>query len=243
MKLTFYGAAETVTGSKFLLQNKHAYLIDCGLFQGKKELRLKNWEKPPFDASQVKAVFLTHAHIDHSGYIPLLVKHGFQGKIYATEATLELCSILLPDSGHLHEEDAFYANKHEFSKHSPALPLYTEAEARASLRFFETRQMDVPFKVEEELEVTFHQAGHILGASFIEMVFTPGKKRILFTGDLGRPHSRFMVKPSKVKEADYLVLESTYGNREHSDKDASTQLETLINETVAKDGSVFIPSF
>ena len=243
MRLTFYGAAETVTGSKFLLENKNNFMIDCGLFQGPKELRLRNWVPPPFDPKKIHSVFITHAHIDHSGYTPLLVKHGFSGKILTTEATADLCSILLPDSGYLQEEDARYANKHHFSKHTPALPLYTEQEARATLRFFETHPMERSIKVSEEVEALFHPAGHILGACFVELLVRPGKKRVLFTGDLGRPHSQFMIKPFRMEETDYLVVESTYGDREHSDEDARDRLEEIVNSTAAKGGTILIPSF
>lgn len=243
MKITFYGAAGTVTGSKFLLEGSHKFLVDCGLFQGKKEDRLKNWNPPPFDPAKLSGVLLTHAHLDHSGYAPILVKRGFNGRIHSTEATSDLCSILLPDAGHLQEEDAYFANKHKFSKHHPALPLYTELEARATQRFFQTHAMNEPFKASEDLEVTFHPAGHILGASIIEVLMSPGKRRLFFSGDLGRPHSPFMIKPFKITEADYLVVESTYGRRLHDKEDAAERLETIINETLEKGGMILIPSF
>lgn len=168
MELTFLGAAGTVTGSKYLVEaDGQKVLVDCGLFQGLKELRLKNWEKFPVDPKDIDAVILTHAHIDHSGYLPLLVKQGFRGKIYATPGTYDLCQILLPDSGHLQEEEAQYANRHQYSKHKPALPLYTEEDAYQELRSFQTIPFSQKVQIGKGLEFSFGHAGHILGAAFM----------------------------------------------------------------------------
>ncbi|CCD08943.1 putative mRNA Cleavage and polyadenylation specificity factor [Legionella pneumophila subsp. pneumophila] len=242
MKLTFLGATETVTGSKYLLTvGSKKILIDCGLFQGYKELRLRNWAPLPIDPHDIDAVIITHAHIDHTGYLPLLVKNGFRGKIYATPGTKALCSILLPDSGHLQEEEARLANKYGFSKHQPALPLYSEKEARTALQYFETIDFDTPHSVFQEFSFEYHRAGHIVGAAMVK-IKTP-KASIVFTGDIGRPYDPVMKAPSAIEETDYLVMESTYGDRLHDATDPLPQMAQVINQTVKRGGSVIIPAF
>ncbi len=242
MNLQFIGATGTVTGSKYLLStNTTKILIDCGLFQGLKQLRLRNWASLPFNPSHIQAVLLTHAHIDHTGYLPLLVKHGFRGKIYCSHGTKELCRILLPDSGYLQEEDAHFANKHGFSKHKPALPLYTKEDAEACLKYFSTLDFGQETRLSDDLTFTLIPAGHILGASMIRL--TQNKTTLLFTGDLGRPHDLITKPPAEVKETDYLVLESTYGNRVHSKIDPKKELEEIINKTTHRGGVTLIPAF
>ncbi|MEQ1754771.1 MAG: MBL fold metallo-hydrolase [Micropepsaceae bacterium] len=242
MRLQFLGAAGTVTGSKFLLAKGHdQLLIDCGLFQGFKPLRLRNWAEPAFNPAEIGAVVLTHAHIDHSGYLPLLVKKGFRGRIYASEATAELCRILLPDSARLAEEDAERANRRGYSKHKPALPLYTERDAEAALRHFVTVQYDTPVKALEGISVRLKPAGHILGASTVSA--SDGRIEVVFSGDLGRPQDPIMYPPQPVEHADYLLLESTYGDRLHEKTDPTQQLEENINRTIRRGGTVVIPAF
>ncbi len=242
MDLQFLGAAGTVTGSKYLLTTPHKkILVDCGLFQGLKNLRLRNWAPLPFYPNKIDAVLVTHAHIDHTGYIPLLVKKGFQGPIYCSEATFELCKILLRDSGMLQEKDAEFANKYGFSKHSPALPLYTQKDAEASLNYFHPLAFNTPFDLGENLHFTFLPAGHILGASFIRL--TNGKISVLFSGDMGRSHDIIMNPPTPVEQADYLILESTYGNRKHNEDDPKKILKDIVLETAKKGGTLVIPSF
>jgi metallo-beta-lactamase family protein len=242
MRLTFLGATNTVTGSKFLLNvgNKRI-LIDCGLFQGLKELRQRNWAKFPIEAHSIDAVILTHAHIDHSGYLPVLVKNGFTGKVYCSNATKELCAILLPDSGYLQEEEAKFANKHGYSKHKPAVPLYTRAEAEHSLLQFRAMEFRKNYKIAEDIHVTLIPAGHILGASFIQVKYF--ETTVLFSGDLGRPNDPIMHPPAIIQAADYLVLESTYGNRLHKKIDPLDELSDIITRTVARGGTVIIPAF
>ncbi len=241
MKLRFLGAAGTVTGSKYLLSEGHNQLmIDCGLYQGVKNLRERNWKKLPLDPASVNAVLLTHAHIDHSGFIPALMKAGFHGKIYCTQATYELCRILLPDSGYLQEEDAHYANLKKFSKHSPALPLYTEKEAIASLKLFEPIHFHEQIKL-GAMRIEFRPAGHILGSASIKV--SNNGKSILFSGDVGRQNDLVMRPPEPISEADYLVVESTYGDRLHDNVDAFEFLEAIINKTVNRGGIVLMPSF
>lgn len=242
MDITFLGATGTVTGSKYLLTiGSKKILVDCGLFQGLKELRLRNWSKLPITPSEIDAVILTHAHIDHSGYIPLLIKTGFKGPIYATHATIDLCSILLPDSGHIQEEDAIRANKYGYSKHHPALPLYTKDEALYALKQFEAVPFGKAVPIFEDILVTWHRAGHILGASSVEIF--ADDTRIVFTGDMGRPNDPVMKDPATIQSADYLVTESTYGDRLHDKQNPIDKLGEIINKTVSRDGTVLIPAF
>lgn len=242
MHMQFLGATGTVTGSKYLVTSGPSkILVDCGLFQGFKQLRLRNWSSLPVAPSSIDAVVLTHAHLDHSGYIPVLVKNGFRGKIYCSEATYDLCRILLPDSGHLLEEEAGYANRHAYSKHSPALPLYTEEDAQASLDYFAPVKFGKRFTVAGQLHAELARAGHILGAAMV--MLDDGKTTIAFSGDLGRMNDPLMAPPSQIDRADYLVLESTYGNRQHDPADPMDLLGKTIQETVARGGVVIVPSF
>jgi metallo-beta-lactamase family protein len=242
MRLQFLGATGTVTGSKYLLKTESArLLVDCGLFQGYKELRLRNWSELPFDPAQIDAVLLTHAHLDHCGCLPLLVKNGFRGKIYCSAATHDLCKIILLDSAHLLEEEARYANGHAFSKHQPALPLYTLRDAERALTHFHAVEFGSRFQPAKGVDVKLLPAGHILGAAMIA-VGADGRS-ILFSGDLGRPHDALMPAPSAVERADHLVLESTYGNRRHDPADPGIKLGRVIRETAAKGGVTVIPSF
>jgi len=241
MELCFLGATGTVTGSKYLLSSgKTQVLLDCGLFQGLKQLRLRNWDALPVDITALSAVVLTHAHIDHSGYLPLLIKRGYTGKVYCSAATLELCSILLPDSGRLQEEQAEYANRHKFSKHQPALPLYTQEDAERCLPHLHA----VDFKQEHvigDFTMRLFSAGHIPGAASVEL--RDAKTSIIFSGDLGRPDDPVMNPPSVPPGANYLVVESTYGERKHPVLDALQALAAVINRTVQREGVVVIPAF
>ena len=242
MKLTFLGAAGTVTGSKYLLEAAgKKYLIDCGLFQGLKELRLRNREPFPVDPKTIEAVLLTHAHLDHSGYIPLLVKQGFKGKIYCSDATRDLCEILLLDSGRIQEEDARRANRYGYSKHHPALPLYTEDDAKKSLEYFHPIDFDKKYTLQKKLTLKLSYSGHILGSSFLTL--NNKGTNIVFSGDMGRPDDPIMIHPAQIQVADYLVMESTYGSRLHPTINVLTQLEEIFKRTFARGGSVIIPAF
>ncbi len=242
IKLTFLGAAGTVTGSKYLLEaSGRRILVDCGIFQGRKEIRERNWQRLPFPPSSLDAVILTHAHLDHSGYIPVLVEQGFKGPVISTHATRDLCEILLPDSGYLMEKDADYANRKGFSRHKPALPIYTEAQAAASLESFRPIDFDEEFDLGDGLSVKLTLSGHILGSAFVQLTW--GGRRIVFSGDLGRPNSATMRKPEALSQADYLVVESTYGNRHHEKTNPYDTLAEVITRTAARGGSVIIPSF
>ncbi|MBI2092304.1 MAG: MBL fold metallo-hydrolase [Deltaproteobacteria bacterium] len=245
MKLQFLGATETVTGSKFLLYNASAkFMIDCGLFQGFKELRLRNWAPLPVPVVDINSVVITHAHIDHSGYFPVFVKQGFRGRAYASAPTVELCKILLPDSGFLQEEDAVFATKKGFSKHAPALPLYTYSDAVASLKYLAPIPNGKPFDLGHGIKVKLIPAGHILGARFVHVTSTiPSNRTILFAGDIGRYDDIISKAPSTVKEIDYLVMESTYGDKMHPEEDVFSRLEKIINKTVERGGKVLIPAF
>lgn len=241
-RLRFLGAAGTVTGSKYLLANdKQKILIDCGLFQGLKELRLKNWDQFPIDPKFIDAIVLTHAHLDHSGYIPRLVKEGFRGKIFCTPATFALCRILLTDAGFLQEEEAEWLNRKQFSKHSPALPLFTEKDAEISFEQFVPINFDESFEVTQGVRATFRYAGHILGAA--TAVIEARAIKIAFSGDLGRANDPILHAPTLLPAVDYLVVESTYGNRQHDSVDPVQELETVINEALQKKGVILIPSF
>lgn len=242
MEITLLGATGTVTGSKYLLTSgSKKLLVDCGLFQGFKQLRLRNWESLPISPAQIDAVILTHAHMDHSGYLPLLVKDGFSGKIYCTAGTRDLCAILLPDSGYLQEEDAEQANKHKYSKHAPALPLYTQQDAERSLCQFSPVDFDRDFDLGSGLTLRLLPAGHILGSSLVSLRNTEAS--ILFSGDLGRPNDLIMKPPATIRKTDYLVIESTYGNRRHDPTDPKAALAAVIHRTVERGGVILIPSF
>lgn len=242
LQLSFLGAAGTVTGSRYLLEHDgHRVLVDCGLFQGYKALRLKNWARLPVEPRSIAAVVLTHAHLDHSGYLPLLVKHGFRGPVFCTEATKELCEILLPDSGHLQENDADFANRHHYSRHKPALPLYTEEDARRALHYLKPVAFDQRTKIPGGATATWRRAGHILGAASVEMDWE--SIRTLFSGDVGRFGDPMMVDPTLIETADYLVVESTYGDRRHDPASAEDALADAINRTVHRGGSVIVPAF
>lgn len=242
MLLSFYGAAQTVTGSKYLLATGKAnILVDCGMFQGLKNLRERNWEDPPFDVASIDAVVLTHAHIDHSGYLPVLMKRGYQGPVYCTEATRDLCSILLPDSGHLQEEEAQYLTKHKFARHDPALPLYTREEAEQCVKMLVPIPFDKDFDLGDGVRFRYTPAGHILGSGWV--TFMQNGFRVVFSGDVGRPIDPIMNAPVPVEHADVLICESTYGDRAHPDEDPRDELATAISRTVHRGGTLVIPAF
>ena len=257
--IQFLGAAGTVTGSKHLIntgdesgKGGFQVLIDCGLFQGRKDWRERNWTDTPVPAREIDAVILTHAHLDHCGWIPRLVKEGFRGPIYATSPTIDLCGIILPDSGHLQEEDARYYNKTNKSKHKPALPLYTFQEAQNSLQYFKPVQVGEDVRLSPELSLRFVRAAHILGSCMAEITLNMGGKerRLLFTGDIGRVRDH-TIAPGKVvhsgptegETADVVVMESTYGNRVHPKEDPMPELAGLIRTTAERGGSVVVPAF
>lgn len=258
--IQFLGAAGTVTGSKHLIntssdasgKNGLQVLIDCGLFQGPKEWRERNWQDTPVPARQIDAVVLTHAHLDHCGWIPRLVKEGFRGPIYATPATIDLCGILLPDSGHLQEEDAAFYNQQKKSKHDPALPLYTLEEAQDCLQYFKPVPPEETRQLSAGLLFRFVRAAHILGSSMAEISLrTNGStRRLLFTGDIGRVRDQHIAPgkvvhsgPTEGETADLLVMESTYGNRQHPTDDPRPALAAVIRKTVERGGSVIVPAF
>ena len=258
--IQFLGAAGTVTGSKHLIDTINdasgkpgfKLLLDCGLFQGLKEWRERNWQDTPMPAREIDAVVLTHAHLDHCGWIPRLVKEGFRGPIYATQATIDLCSVVLPDSGHLQEEDAAFYNKRKVSKHDPALPLYTLEEAQDCLKRFKPVAVGETTQLNPELAFRFVHAAHILGSCMVEITLaTNGQsRRLLFTGDLGRvrdsaiaPGKVVHLGPQENETADVLIMESTYGNRQHPATDPLPQLASLIRETAERGGSVIVPAF
>ena len=245
-KLTFLGATGTVTGSRFQLEiDGKNLLIDCGIFQGSKELRLQNWENFPVPPASFDYVLLTHAHIDHSGYLPKFVREGFNGKIICTRATAELCEVMLKDSAHIQEEDARWANNKGFSKHSPALPLYTSEDAEKAIALFQPIHYGDHFKLTENTRIKFHDSGHILGSALIDIKTKTDEmsRKILFSGDLGRPEMPVLNEPAQVYNVDYLILESTYGNRLHESGDPISDFVEVIDRSMQRGGSLIIPAF
>ncbi len=244
--ITFWGATGTVTGSRHFLElDRKRYLVDCGLFQGTKENRLRNWEEFPIDPGQIERVLLTHAHIDHTGYLPRLVKNGFSGPVHCTRASADLLEILLRDSAHLQAEDARWANKRGFSKHKPAKPLYELEDAERALSLFMPVFYGQDLPLSEGVRAKFKDAGHILGSAFIDIKTSrEGRvRKILFGGDLGRPHRPVLRDPAQVFDVDYLVLESTYGNRLHPRNSPKEELAELINQSVDRGGVLLVPAF
>ena len=242
--LQFFGGAGTVTGSKYLVRSqKSQILLDAGLFQGLKELRLRNWQKPPFEASEVNAVVLSHAHIDHSGSLPLLMKHHFQGKICCTSGTADLLNVMLPDSARLQEEEAAMANAHGYSKHDPALPLYTTADAQAALKQVVSFPYGQKFSVTPDIQALFRRAGHIIGSASVELdIGQTNPVRLVSSGDVGRWNQSLIRDPEYVPEADILMVESTYGDRIHP-TDSIDQLTRIIHESVKRGGALIVPAF
>jgi metallo-beta-lactamase family protein len=243
--LTFLGAARTVTGSRYLVETDgRRVLVDCGMFQGLKELRQRNWADPPVPAASIESVVLTHAHLDHVGMLPRLVAQGFKGRIFCTPGTQDLCSLVLPDAGRLQEEEADRANRGGYSRHRPARPLFTEDQAVAVLSRLQPVGYQRPIPVASGLEVEFIPTGHLLGAAYVRMQRTdrPGG-RVVFGGDLGRYNRPILPDPSDGSACDVLLVESTYGNREHGGDDDEARLAAIINDTAARGGKVVIPSF
>jgi metallo-beta-lactamase family protein len=246
--LSFWGAAGSVTGSKYLIESDNArVLIDCGLFQGIRELRDRNWQEPPFNAASVNAVLITHAHIDHTGYLPRLVRHGFRGPVFCSRGTADLMKILLPDSARLQEEEADYRNRHKITRHLPALPLYTEEDARETLKLLQVvpnNGQEVP--IVKGITAEYRIAGHILGSSQVA-VHVKGQdgntRTVLFSGDLGKYDQPIIRDPVSPPACDYLVVESTYGDRLHDDERPKEALERIIKEAAAHNGAILIPAF
>jgi metallo-beta-lactamase family protein len=254
--ITFYGGVGTVTGSKYLLENNgHRILVDCGLFQGFRELRERNWQVPTFDPRAIDAVIITHAHIDHTGWLPRLVNLGFQGPVFTSKATADLLKILLPDSARLQEEDADFRNRHQLTSHTPALPLYDEQDARRALDLMRPVANDgSAVEVAEGFRASFMVAGHIIGASLVlvEMsdALSPGDPdgkrgdvRFLFSGDLGHYDQPIVKDPAPPPACDYLMVESTYGNRLHGDISSDDQMARIINEAASRNAPILIPAF
>jgi metallo-beta-lactamase family protein len=262
--ITFLGAAQTVTGSKHLLGvNGHRILVDCGLFQGQKELRERNWHKLPFEAAALDAVVLTHAHLDHSGYLPKLVAGGFKGRIFCTPGTLDLCRLVLPDAGRIQEEDARQANRHGYTKHQPALPLFTESDAFRAIEQLQPVGYERPIEIVPGVEVDFVPAGHLLGSAYARVrIFESGSDaasppvgvegtarrvetglRVLFGGDLGRFGRPVLPDPAPIAETDILLVESTYGDRQHEADDDGERLAEIIKRTAERGGKLIVPAF
>lgn len=242
--LTFLGAAGTVTGSRFLVDTRWARIVvDCGLFQGAKELRLRNRAPFPVDPATIDAVVLTHAHLDHTGYLPALVRGGFRGQVYATSDTVALTGIVLADSARLQQEEADYANRKGFSKHHPALPLYTEEDANQAISQLEVAAFDTPVEVADGITATFRRAGHILGSASVSLTFSSGE-RLFVSGDVGRPSHPILLPPAPFPEADIALVESTYGDRRHGEEaEALDRLAGVVSRTAERGGMVVVPAF
>jgi len=246
IQLGFHGAAGTVTGSKYLITvNDQKILIDCGMFQGGRDLRLRNWEPLPFDPSSVEAVILTHSHIDHIGYLPRIVKDGFHGKVYCTPPTVEISRISLLDTAHLQMEDAEFRNKKKLTRHEKALPLFTADDVESAMRFFEEIRYDQWKEIGKNIRFRLHDMGHILGAAGVELILNDGQKQtsIYFSGDIGRYGNYLTNNPSDPPECDYLVCESTYGGRLHEPEDPEFEFEKMIHEITEKKSILLIPAF
>ncbi len=242
LTLSFLGGAGTVTGSKYLVETPGSrVLLDCGLFQGLKQLRLRNWASLPVQPGTLDAVVLTHAHLDHSGFLPALIKAGYAGRVRCSPPTRDLCDILLPDSGYLQEKDADFANRHGFSKHKPALPLYTQREAERALERIAPADFEMDHPLGAGARFRLQRAGHILGAAIVELFWRETK--IVFSGDLGRYDDPVMVDPTQIRGADYLVVESTYGDRRHDRRNPEDALAEIVSRTVRRGGTVVIPAF
>jgi metallo-beta-lactamase family protein len=245
-RIKFLGAAGTVSGSKILIDSGESqFLVDCGMFQGPKKLRLLNWSPPPVPPQSIDNVLLTHAHIDHIGMLPVLVREGFAGKIWSTQVTAELAQISLLDSAHLQEEDARFANKMGFSKHKPALPLYTREDAERVFPLLRVLEYNQTLDIAKGIQIRFFDAGHILGSAIVDVAMNDGCKpeRLVFSGDLGRYDALILRDPEPINEADYLFLESTYGDRIHPPEEPVSELVSVIKETAKRGGMLLIPSF
>ena len=245
-KITFLGAAGTVTGSKYLVEaGGKRLLVDCGLFEGSRQLEERNWEKFAIDPATIDWIVLTHAHIDHTGFLPRIVRYGYRGPIYANAATRELCNLLLPDSAHLQEEEAQFAAKKKYSRYDPPLPLYTTPEAQQALQQFREVPRADAFTISPQFSVRPHHAGHILGASWLELTITENGKQtlVVFSGDLGRYNTPILDDPESPTRADYLLCESTYGDRDHPGGSVPDMLADVVNQTARRGGALVIPSF
>ena len=248
--LSFWGGVGTVTGSKYLVETDRArVLVDCGMFQGLKELRERNWQEPPFDPRSLDAVLITHAHIDHTGYLPRLVRHGFSGPVYCSRGTADLLKILLPDAGRLQEEEADYRNRHKLTRHKPALPLYTEKDAFAAIELIRpVANAGEPLEVAKGIRASFRVAGHILGSSLVLVeIEDAGEdrngRRLLFSGDLGHYDQPIIRDPVSPPACDYLLVESTYGDRLHDPENPKDALKRIINDVAQRKAPLLIPAF
>lgn len=240
--LSFLGAAETVTGSRYLVESERSrVLVDCGLFQGYKKLRERNWAAPGFTPASIDAIVLTHAHLDHSGYVPRMLQAGFAGPVYCTPGTRDLLRILWPDAGHLQEEEAKFAARSGFSKHDPPLPLFTREQAERCLGLLHVVPYGQRFEITDEVSGRFSRAGHIVGSACLELKLS--RTSLGFSGDVGRPNDPIMSPPAPLPDCDYLVVESTYGDRRHPPESSLEQLAQIVSETVARGGSLIIPAF
>ncbi len=241
VELEFLGAAETVTGSRTVVHHRgKRFLVDCGLFQGPRDIRERNWESFP-QPREISAVLLTHAHIDHSGYLPRLVKEGFKGPVYSSQATRELCEIMLLDAAHLQEEDARFANREKYSSHDPALPLYETADAEAALRLLKTVDIHQPYTISDGLSMELFRSGHILGSTYIRLV--ADGRSILFSGDIGNGRSRVLKPPEPPPASDVVIMEGTYGDRNQPRVDVFKEMQEIINRVIKRGGTLVIPAF